>query len=225
MVGFFGSDQEEIAAEHAERISQYQCFKSHHQYLQLNELSTDRDKIIYVVRDPRDIVVSGAHYFNRVSPFRKDKMSQSLLGRLINKVHWILVGESKMRQEMVRAVCVGNKWIHRWCAVSWSDHVLGYKNHPNVHFVRYEDLLENPLHETEKISEFLGLVRTKIELTSAISAQSFDSVKAKFKSTGDQERLGFMRKGALGQGAKKLNSKELDNIQAALGEVLKSFGY
>jgi hypothetical protein len=65
VVGFLDyDDQPEIAREGLNRRSDYQCFKSHHQLHELCDIDTNTKKIIYVVRDPRDVCISGAHYFH-----------------------------------------------------------------------------------------------------------------------------------------------------------------
>lgn len=225
VVGFWDSDQDEIATEHSARVSDYQCFKSHHQYNDIKGVEIGRDKIIYVVRDPRDVVLSGAHYFNRVSPFRKNKMSQTLLGRAINKMHWLAFGESLMIGEMVDAVCCGNEWIHRWCAVSWKTHISGFQGQTGIHFVRYEDLLEQPMVEAKAIVGFLKIERSEEELSHAIENQSFRAVKSKFKAKGDKERQGFMRKGGKGDWNSKLSKRQLSQIITELSETMRQFGY
>ena len=57
VAGLWHSSKIEIAREGQHRVSDFQCFKSHHQ---LHELHTDKDSdehyIVYVIRDPREAV-------------------------------------------------------------------------------------------------------------------------------------------------------------------------
>jgi len=61
-----------------ERVSTYACYKSHHNYDELVDQFNDKTKLIYIIRDPRDIVVSGAYHFSFL-PIRM----KSVLRRMI----------------------------------------------------------------------------------------------------------------------------------------------
>ena len=61
----------DIAIEGGERESEYECYKAHHsiEFMSktLSHYSNGTEKLIYVIRDPRDVIISGSHYF-RFSP-------------------------------------------------------------------------------------------------------------------------------------------------------------
>src|SRR5258708_15888610 len=62
--GFWQSRKNEIAIEGEARISDFRCYKSHHQLADLGVRPNDPETwIIYVLRDPRDIALSAANYF------------------------------------------------------------------------------------------------------------------------------------------------------------------
>ena len=96
VVGFLYSDHDEIAREGLHRKSDYQCFKAHHQLHELRDINTNNKKIIYVVRDPRDICISGSWYF----------------GTEIER--------------MVCAVLYGSEEVHWWVRIPWVAHYKPY---------------------------------------------------------------------------------------------------
>jgi hypothetical protein len=59
----------EIAVEGSNRKSEFECYKSHLSYQSLiKDSRQDKLKLIFVVRDPRDIAISGASYFSFEKP-------------------------------------------------------------------------------------------------------------------------------------------------------------
>lgn len=74
--GFWNEpDNQEIAVEGQSRNSEFRCFKSHHPLSELSNTFDTKDHkknhIIYVIRDPRDVSVSGAHYFKFENRFKR----------------------------------------------------------------------------------------------------------------------------------------------------------
>ena len=61
--GYLEQDERiEISQEGLNRNSNYECWKSHHMLHELQETISCNDKIIYIVRDPRDLAISATHY-------------------------------------------------------------------------------------------------------------------------------------------------------------------
>jgi len=58
----------EIAIESLERKSEYECYKSHRQKYEPTKEDVESGKIIYVIRDPRDLYISGYNYFYNIKP-------------------------------------------------------------------------------------------------------------------------------------------------------------
>lgn len=68
--GFLGREKrEELAVEGRSRDSLDRVFKAHHDIESLMiSLPEGETKIIYIVRDPRDVVISAANYFDLYTP-------------------------------------------------------------------------------------------------------------------------------------------------------------
>ena len=61
----FDNTKDHFLVEGQERISRYICYKSHHSYENLFSCwDLKPNKIVYVIRDPRDIVISGMYFFD-----------------------------------------------------------------------------------------------------------------------------------------------------------------
>src|SRR5262245_50755233 len=57
----------EMAVEGTERVSDFEVYKGHHSYGAMRRDFNLAD-VVYIVRDVRDIAISGAHYFSFRSP-------------------------------------------------------------------------------------------------------------------------------------------------------------
>jgi uncharacterized protein YdiU (UPF0061 family) len=133
VVGFWDrSHSNEIAREGLNRLSEFRCFKSHHQLHQLQKTQSNstsgNQKIIYVIRDPRDITISGAHYFliEKWFPlsrfFSRFPKGKEMYKRLINP----LITPKRYRiEQMVHAVLYGSE-EYPWLRASWSNHYKPY---------------------------------------------------------------------------------------------------
>ncbi|XP_067655607.1 sulfotransferase 1B1-like [Haliotis asinina] len=117
----------------------------HFRYLP-EDMKTKRCKVVYLLRDPRDALVS----------FYTLQSSRPAVGYDGKWKNWA-------------ALCLKGELI--WG--SWFDHVRDWERvfheYPNldVHFWYYEDMKKNPLEELRKVSMFLG-INSSEELLQAI---------------------------------------------------------
>jgi hypothetical protein len=227
VMGFWNSSHNEIAREGQHRKSDFQCFKSHHQ---LHEIRNNKilfeEKIIYVVRDPRDIVISGAYYFPIESwPFVAKLFTKlPILKDLYRKRLKMFSTESYRIKQMVHAILYGSEGIHHWVRIPWNAHYKPYLEH-DFFFVKYEDLLVAPEYECKRILSYLGLHRRDDQIREAIVRQSFKKKKKEFLKNNENEKAHFMRVGKRGQWKKKLSKKQKELFLEILSDDLKQFGY
>ena len=111
-------------------------------------------KVIYLVRDPRDVVLS---LYN----FRRKYRS---------------VDDSYPIERYV-----AERFLPGDLDVSWGEHVgswLGTRmNHPGFLLVRYEDLLQDPTRELCRLAGFLGIAASTEALTQAIERSSANRLR------------------------------------------------
>ncbi|XP_029690364.1 cytosolic sulfotransferase 1-like [Takifugu rubripes] len=135
-------------------------------------------RIVYIARNAKDNVVSYFHFdrMNLIQPEPGD---------------W----DTFLHRFMMGKVTFG----------SWYDHVKGWwekkQTYSNIHYVFYEDLIEDPGQELDRLCSFLGLSPSAHEKESVLTGAKFDNMK-KNKMTNystvpimDQGVSPFMRKG------------------------------
>jgi len=200
-------ENDEIAIEGSERISEYEVLKAHQPWPMLVRSPTPIHKIIYVVRDPRDIAVSGAHYFD----FEKFK---SFRDKFIDEKF----------AAMAETVCHGSSYP--WCNVSWSQHVSGYLPELRGAFlVRYEDLLNNGKEQLKRMTLFLDVERSDQEIEECLAAQSFDAVRRKAIEQGDLRKQNFLRSGGGHQYLDSLTAEQTKAIELSCARGMQALGY
>lgn len=226
VIGFWGSEHNEIAREGEERESDYGCFKSHHQFQELDREAKDQSFIIYTIRDPRDITISGANFFqftryeNLEAFFKKIPMGKwcwKIISKIVNM-------ESYRIKQMMDAVINGSAKVHKWCSISWKDHWESYLESGCL-FIRYEDMLSAPEEECRKILSYLEITRDTEHITKTIYNQSFGKKKEEFKKKGEVDKANFMRTGKSEQWKRKLTKKQKEYFRQYLAEDLARFSY
>ncbi|KAK1329658.1 hypothetical protein QTO34_009840 [Cnephaeus nilssonii] len=143
---------------------------------------TSKAKCVYIVRNPRDILVSGYHFWKAV---KVTKNPDSFEGYF----EWFLQGN----------VPFG----------SWFDHVGGWlqmRGKENFLFISYEELHQDRRASVEKISQFLGTKLSPEQLDSVLKNVTFQAMKDNNMSNlsllpdtlMDHSKACLMRKGIVG---------------------------
>jgi Sulfotransferase domain len=228
VAGFWRSEKNEIAMEGEERVSDFRCYKSHHQLPDLGVRPNDPETwVIYVLRDPRDIALSAANYFQfdrfphlaalfRTIP-RGEKFYRHTFAPLLASEYYRL-------QRMTEALLHGSPRVHNWVRVSWRDHWEPYQQ-AGVPVVRYEDLLASPEEQSLRILQHFGIVRTPEQIATAVRNQSFANKKESLLREGETGRAKFLRVGKSGQWREKLPTHLQARFANELGRELASWGY
>ncbi len=228
IVGFWNEPENpEIACEGLDRLSKLKCFKAHHTRQELNiDVISNKTKIIYVIRDPRDVVISGAHFFefDRFPAIRKflDKFpfGKSLYDKIIYK---IIHHEQCNIEQMMKTILMGSKKLS-WCHVPWTEHYKSYLNSP-VLFIRYEDMLHSPVQQCLRILQHLNEERDLSFIQEVVKRQSFEQKKLEFKQKKEKHKVMFMRSGQSGEWRKKLSAHQKDKLSTSLTKDLQLFAY
>jgi hypothetical protein len=165
---------------------------------------------IYFVRNPLDVAVSNAFYFNR---------SIEKVINLMNRDTYTL-NSSTDKLLPVLAEKMG----------SWSRHVLSwFHSGLKVHFMRYEDMLCQPLHTFSKAIKFLGLDYSDDLISEALLITSIEKLQKSEESGGFKEKLQgcktFFRNGKAGNWKTELNANQIAKIITDHREVMQLFGY
>ena len=138
-------------------------------------------RFLVVARNPKDTLVSFYHFHRSL--------------HRIGFEHPFEVFFEMFKQD---ALMYGNSIDY---AASW----WKYREHPRVHFVKYEDMLKDPTSNIAEIGSFLGNSLTKEDVSRIQEKTSFSAMKAKgigvLFSAPDgvaEDRSQFFRKGVKG---------------------------
>uniref|UniRef100_A0A8C6X4L1 Sulfotransferase n=1 Tax=Naja naja TaxID=35670 RepID=A0A8C6X4L1_NAJNA len=151
-------------------------------YLVPKGLRNKRAKIIYVLRNPKDVLVANYHFRKMSARIKTPKDFDTFLEMfLAGKVFYS----------------------------SWLDHVEGWYSHKsdfNILFLSYEEMKKDLRSSVLKICNFLGKKLTEKEVDDVVDKATFDNMKVdsranyNFMSSKmlDLSRGNFLRKGTIG---------------------------
>jgi len=173
--------------------------------------------VIYIVRDPRDVLVSAYHYALKLGIIPEnqgiEKVIPSLLDGTFNS-----------------GMLVNPSWG------SWYDNVASWltmKDNRRFLLLRYEDMLSDPERELVKVADFLSLSATPERLARAVRLSSADHMRDLEKTQGAEWSLTkntrpdipFVRKARAGTWRSELPSQAVTDIEKAWGSLMVTLGY
>jgi hypothetical protein len=166
-------------------------------------------KVVYVVRDPRDVLVSNFHFQRLVGRDRGAAINEYVMGTVSGADQW---------------PCPWDAHVRDWAL----------SGHPNVIVISYEELHEDPARALARILDFAGVDRPQAAVEAAVQAASFERMRAHEETTGlpppiqkmradEQER--FIRRGRRGAWQDELDEECVWAIESAYGETMTAMGY
>ena len=171
-------------------------------------------RVIYVVRDPRDVAVS-LYHFQRKRRVIEDKYPiESFITRF-------LAGEN------VRPDRMG----------SWAENVTSWlavrQNSPGFLLLRYEDLLENPERELAEVASFLGIKASPERIAKAVALSSAHRMRelemaqgSKWhQAKGTRTDIPFVRSATSGGWREGLPQSSVAEMESTWGAVMVRLGY
>jgi len=172
-------------------------------------------RVIYIVRDPRDVAVSFYFYNLKVRVIPDGYSMDEFVDRFV---------AAKVVPYADRVGC-------------WKDHVLSWvrlrEGNPGFRLVRYEDLLADPVKELTNLAPLLGIdptparIERAVQLSSATHMQSLEKEQSKqWVATKDTRRdISFVREAKSGGWRNKLSANAVRTIEQAWGTTMKELGY
>jgi len=162
---------------------------------------------VYMVRDPRDVVLSYAAHSGR---------STEEMIAVLNK----------------DTSFAGNDRGTWHALFTWSMHVTSWLDNPTFprHCVRYEDLLARPEEVLEGVVNHLGWDLDTDRVCRAVQATTFDKLQQHEAQNGFREKHQrstdqFFREGKAGGWKGRLTRAEAQSIEDQHGEVMGRLGY
>lgn len=168
-------------------------------------------RVIYIVRDPRDVVVSQYHYHRKIRRIEDDSPIEEFVTRF-------LAGQT----------CPHGSWgqnVSTWLCTSERD--------PRFLLLRYEDLVADTARELMKVVEFLHLTMSPEQIRNAVERSSADQMR-KLEETqtnknelmkGSRKDLTFVRAARAGGWRSDLPAPMVARIEAAWGDLMQHLRY
>jgi len=192
--------------------AQHVCLKTHHARVNVDDIPLIPASMsaggVYIIRDPRDIVISFA-----------DHMAESI----DDTIKFMNTKEYVLKHNKTNLIHVLTTWsLH---VQTWTDK----NNKIPITIVKYEDMLANPEGAFRVILKALGfdtIDEDKFEF--AIKETRFSNLQAIEAKTGFREKgqgQKFFRKGEAGQWKGVLTANQIRQIEEDHKEVMRKFGY
>lgn len=182
--------------------------KSHLPLSLLPPSLVDVAKVVYVIRNPADVITSYCHHCSLFTEMKFTGTVEEFAELFLND-----------------DVVYSPYWLH--VKEAWEK-----RSHPNMHILRFEDMKSDVTKELRKLNDFLGTKLNEKQLENVKKHTTFDAMKNRttifdFDITEkspfvDPEVLkkdgGFFRQGTTGDGKKKLSPEMLKRLKEWCGK-------
>jgi aryl sulfotransferase len=164
---------------------------------------------VYVVRDPRDAVVSYSHHASVDVATAVERFADPDHALVREPEAWTAQPPEPLGR--------------------WSDHVVAWRSaQPAPLVVRYEDLHQDPLTEAAGVLSHAGIAVDPARLERAVEHASFTGLAERERRDGFREGPGpepFFRQGEVGQWRDVLSDDDARRIVDVHGDVMHTLGY
>jgi hypothetical protein len=169
-------------------------------------------RVIYVVRDPRDVALSQYHCLRELRRIDDEFPMEDFIGRF-------LTGEF-------------NRHLGSWGenAGSW---LATRARHPGFLLLRYEDLLAGTARELTRVAAFAGLPATPERISQAVERSSDDKMRESEKKQdrrsmpikGSRQEIPPVPSAKSGGWRSDLPKPQVARIEGAWGDIMACLGY
>ncbi|XP_063609965.1 sulfotransferase 1C4-like [Penaeus indicus] len=150
-----GNPRDGVSFQIAQATPDPRTLKTHLPFSLFAPSLLEKVKVVYVARNPKDTVLSYLHHHKL---FR----AQSFVGSLETFVDYFLEDD----------LIYGPYWLHL-------KEVWQRRDHPNLHFVFYEDLKADIKGELKKLDAFLGTRLSEDQIANVAKHTSFEEMKSR----------------------------------------------
>ena len=177
-------------------------------------------KIVYIVRDGRDVIIS--------ERFRNFVEESKFLTAEDKHIIADLRRDPMSFSDGRRSIFT-NSFIHR-TAGDWAHDLQETEDESRRLFgdsfygLRYEDLLESPFNEMKKLWAFLG-VETDASLEKAILEEMASNPDEEWQAKRNQDLASFLPKGQAGNWTRLFSAQDKSAFKSVAGEVLVRWRY
>jgi len=200
--------------------NQTNYLKTHHAMCTIGPYKFTSNKYtkgaIYIVRDPRDVLVSYSHHLG---------LEYEETYKLISGTYHFEYPNSKIKQHMQYKQGLIGKW---------SDHYNSWKtcNLFKILIIKYEDMIDDNYNTFLKVLEYLKEINSvginTIKIQSALKQTKFNELKKLEKKYGFNEKQKgdfFFRVGKKNEWKNQLSKNIVDKIERIFEKEMKELGY
>jgi len=160
----------------------------------------------HLVRDPRDMIVSG-YFSHRHSHPEK---------WLFQKQHFARLRELPLEAGLKEEIDYTG-WLE-------FDDMLAWEKSRNIKEVRFEDLVADPLAVFSDVLEFGGITLNESLLSQVVEQNSFEK-ESGGRKRGEEDVTHHYRSGTPGDWKRYLSDENLDYFMSKYGDLLEKYGY
>lgn len=199
-------------------------------------------RVIYIIRDPRDVAVSLYYYAKKVKniddSFSLDAFIKRLFvpGRSYSGTWGENAGSWLVNVTNITEFCLPHNGVNPHSAGFAGAKMVapGASGHGRKFLlVRYEDLLEDAQAGLRRIAEFLGLEASPERIDQAVARSSADSMRKlesaqnlQWATTRETRKdIPFVRQAKSGQWRTALSANSVAEIESAWGHLMRLTGY
>jgi aryl sulfotransferase len=163
------------------------------------------------VRDPRDVVISLAHFSGIPIDGAIDQLKRPLTTHVAPR--------RRLDDQLP------------YHLRTWSEHVVGWLDAPgrSCCLLRYEDMLRSPEQTLMRAAEYCGLSATAAAIAEAVRQTRFEVLAAQESLHGFHGASGapapFFRRGQAGEWRDVLNAGQIARLEHDHGSVMQRLGY
>jgi hypothetical protein len=168
-------------------------------------------RVVYIVRDPRDVAVSQYHYHRKLRRIGDDSPIETFVTRF-------LAGET----------CPHGSWgenVSTWLTTREGD--------SRFLLLRYEDMVRDTQRELTKIAEFLGFPAAPEQIATAVERSSASRMRKLERAESDQcsltqgsrKDLSFVRSASSGGWRNELPAAQVERLESRWGQIMQHLGY
>lgn len=159
-------------------------------------------KVIYLLRDGRDVLISYYYHFKKFHSFN-GTLYDFILSN-VRGIEW-------------------DKHVNSWL---FDNHSLS-----NIFVIRYEDMLRDPVEELKRLLDFIDISGPSEKIREAVNNSDFDIMRKMEENKGlgyveqGDRKIKFVRKGQKGNWKEDFRDKEKAAVKKIYGETLIKVKY
>jgi hypothetical protein len=165
-------------------------------------------RLVHLVRDPRDVVVSGfVHQANIRIGSQHPEADR----------YRRLLADQRIDDELLDSSLA--LWTDSNRAAASAD-----AHFDHTHLLRYEDLIASPVEQARTLFEFIGADPDAAIVERCTQQTSFRALSGG-RNSGEEDRSNFFRKGIAGDWVNWLTETQTQRITEQAGDLMHRFGY